>query len=63
MDEETALATLEQRRRSLRPLARLLPYVMRYRGLAIGAIVFLVLAAGTTLALPLAMRRIIDHGF
>jgi ATP-binding cassette subfamily B protein len=62
MDEEAALATLD-RRRSLRPLGRLVPYVMQYRGMVVGAGVFLVLAALTTLALPLAIRRIIDHGF
>lgn len=51
------------RRRSLRPLRRLAPYVMRYRGMAAGAIIFLVLAAATTLTLPLAVRRMIDNGF
>src|SRR5690606_8928641 len=34
-----------------------------YRGLALGALVFLVLAAAATLILPLAVRRMIDHGF
>lgn len=47
----------------MRPLARLFPYILRYRGLVSGAIVALLLAAGTTLALPLAVRRMIDHGF
>ncbi|WP_048645014.1 ABC transporter transmembrane domain-containing protein [Nitratireductor soli] len=51
------------RRRSLKPLRRLLPYVGRYRGLALGALVFLVMAAIATLTLPLAVRRMIDHGF
>ncbi|MGN6548850.1 MAG: ABC transporter transmembrane domain-containing protein [Pararhizobium sp.] len=51
------------RRRSLRPLARLAPYVRRYRGLVAGALVFLSVAAVVTLALPLAVRRVIDHGF
>ncbi|MEP4754072.1 MAG: ABC transporter transmembrane domain-containing protein, partial [Nitratireductor sp.] len=53
----------EKRRRSLRPLARLLPYLKRYPGLVAGAVVFLVLAAATTLTLPLAVRRMVDHGF
>ncbi|MGV1828867.1 ABC transporter transmembrane domain-containing protein [Agrobacterium vitis] len=48
--------------RSLKPLARLNPYLMRYRGMALAALVFLALAAVTTLALPLAVRRMIDHG-
>ncbi|MDP3897820.1 MAG: ABC transporter transmembrane domain-containing protein, partial [Mesorhizobium sp.] len=53
----------EARRRSLRPLARLFPYLGRYKGMVAAAIVFLALAAATTLALPLAVRRMIDHGF
>ncbi|MCO0638136.1 ABC transporter, partial [Lutimaribacter sp. EGI FJ00014] len=50
-------------RRSLHPLRRLAPYVGRYRGLVVGACFFLLLAAGATLTLPLAVRRMIDHGF
>ncbi len=51
------------KRRSLKPLRRLLPYVGRYRGLAACAGFFLVIAAIATLTLPLAVRRMIDHGF
>jgi ABC transporter, permease/ATP-binding protein len=50
-------------RRSLRPLSRLVPYVSRYRLLVAGALVSLAAAAMTTLALPLAVRRMIDAGF
>ena len=39
------------------------PYVMRYRGMVAGAVVFLALAAATTLALPAAVRQMVDHGF
>jgi ATP-binding cassette subfamily B protein len=47
----------------LQPLARLLPYVARYK-LSVGlALFFLLLAAITTLALPIAVRRVIDNGF
>ncbi|CAM5589682.1 ATP-binding cassette subfamily B protein [Aquamicrobium terrae] len=53
----------QARRRSLKPLSRLFPYIGRYRGLVVGAVVSLTLAAATTLALPLAVRRMIDHGF
>ncbi|MBB5667342.1 ATP-binding cassette subfamily B protein [Rhizobium leguminosarum] len=53
----------ENKRRSLRALGRLTPYVMRYRGLVAGALTSLALAAITSLALPLAVRRMIDHGF
>jgi ATP-binding cassette subfamily B protein len=49
--------------RSLKPLGRLFPYLGRYRGLVGGAIVFLVVAAVTTLLLPMAVRRMIDNGF
>ena len=48
---------------TLRPLARLFPYALRYRRLVAGAIVALLLAAGATLVLPLAVRRMIDNGF
>ncbi|MCR4267243.1 ABC transporter transmembrane domain-containing protein [Nitratireductor sp. ZSWI3] len=58
---ETAEAAAK--RRSLKPLRRLFPYVGRYRWLAVGALLFLVLAAIATLTLPLAVRRMIDHGF
>lgn len=53
----------QSKRRSLKPLSRLFPYVMRYRKLVAGALFFLGLAAVTTLALPLAVRRMVDHGF
>ena len=47
----------------LKPLALLLPYVRRYRGTALAALVALIVAALATLAVPLAFRRIIDFGF
>ncbi|RWO37057.1 ABC transporter transmembrane domain-containing protein [Mesorhizobium sp.] len=53
----------DERRRSLKPLRRLFPYITRYRKMVIGAVVSLTVAAATTLALPLAVRRMIDHGF
>ncbi|RWL94535.1 MAG: ATP-binding cassette domain-containing protein [Mesorhizobium sp.] len=56
-------ASGDQRRRSVRPLRNLFPYITRYRKLAVGAIISLVVAAVTTLALPMAVRRMIDHGF
>ena len=51
------------RGRSLQPLRRLLPYVVRYRKMVAGAVVSLVLAAAMTLTLPLAVGRMIDRGF
>ncbi len=56
-------AEREAKRRSLKPLRRLFPYLMRYRGMVAGAVFFLLLAAVTTLTLPLAVRRMIDKGF
>ncbi|WP_244498258.1 ABC transporter transmembrane domain-containing protein [Aureimonas ureilytica] len=53
----------EKKSRTLKPLARLWPYVKRHRGLVAGALVFLLLASITTLSFPLAVRRVVDHGF
>ena len=50
-------------RARLKPLAGLLPYVRRYPGLLVGAAMALLVAALATLAVPLAVRRMIDFGF
>ena len=47
----------------MRPLLALLPYVMRYRGRVLAALVALLVAATATLIVPLAVRRMIDFGF
>lgn len=47
----------------LRPLLALAPYVARYRGRALLALVSLTVAAFTTLIVPIAVRRMIDFGF
>jgi ATP-binding cassette subfamily B protein len=47
----------------LRPLLALAPYVARYRGRALLAFIALTIAAVTTLAVPIAVRRMIDFGF
>jgi ATP-binding cassette subfamily B protein len=49
--------------KAIKPLARLLPYLSRYRFLVAGALFALTLSAAATLALPLAVRRMVDHGF
>src|SRR5262245_54532269 len=49
--------------RSLKPLLRLLPIVGRYRSKVAMAIAALAIAATATLAVPMAVRRLIDHGF
>jgi len=50
-------------RAKLRPLLALAPYVARYRGRALLALVSLTVAAVTTLVVPVAARRMIDFGF
>ncbi|MBV9555812.1 MAG: ABC transporter, partial [Pseudolabrys sp.] len=51
------------RRFKVRPLLLLVPYVRRYTGRVIIALVALVIAALTTLLVPIAVRRMIDFGF
>lgn len=48
---------------SLRPLLRLRPYLLRHKAMLAVAFLALVVAAAATLAVPLAMRRMIDLGF
>src|SRR5260370_2305914 len=58
-----AAAAPSPRKAKLRPLLALLPYIWRYRGRAIAAVCALVLAALATLAVPVAVRRMMDFGF
>ncbi|MCG6207299.1 ATP-binding cassette domain-containing protein [Rhodopseudomonas sp. HC1] len=51
------------KRSRLRPLLALAPYVARYRIRALLALAALIVAAVTTLVVPLAVRRLIDFGF
>ncbi len=53
----------ERRRGALKPLRMLLPYILRYKPQLAGAGLALVAAAGATLTVPIAVRRMIDHGF
>ncbi len=50
-------------RRDLRPLKRLLPYLARYRGRVILALLSLLVASTATLIIPVAVRRLLDNGF
>jgi len=60
----TAAAPRDARqRRSLAPLKGLWPHLARYRGNLIAALVAIFAAAAATLALPVAVRRMIDFGF
>ena len=47
----------------MRPLKLLAPYLKRHPGRLAAALGALMLATLSTLALPMALRRIIDHGF
>jgi ATP-binding cassette subfamily B protein len=49
--------------RDWRPLRSLLPYLARRRADVTLAAVFLVLSTGASLAIPIAFRGVIDHGF
>ena len=49
--------------RNLRPLLRLTPFLRPYRRQLFFALIALLAAAGATLAVPVAVRRIIDNGF
>jgi ATP-binding cassette subfamily B protein len=59
----TATGGQRSRKTSLRPLLALWPYIARYRGQALAALGALVVASAATLAVPLAVRRMIDFGF
>lgn len=60
---EAQTGSPEKGRTNLRPLVSLLPYVARYRWRALAALGALILAALTTLVVPIAVRRMIDFGF
>jgi ATP-binding cassette, subfamily B, bacterial len=55
--------TREENTRSLKPLVRLTPYLRRYRHQITLALLALIIASVATLLVPIAVRRIIDHGF
>lgn len=49
--------------RSVKPLRRLVPFVLAYPGLLTAFVIFLILASGLTLLLPAAFRLVVDCGF
>ncbi|MBY0363649.1 MAG: ATP-binding cassette domain-containing protein, partial [Phreatobacter sp.] len=51
------------RRSKFRPLMKFLPFMLRHRGMLAGAGLALLVASLATLAVPLAIRRMIDFGF
>ncbi len=60
---ESQITEPAKSRARLRPLLALAPYVARYKGRAILALISLTIAAITTLLVPVAVRRMIDMGF
>ena len=52
-----------ERRASLRPLLALRPYLLRHKGMLAVALIALIVSAGATLAVPLAVGRMIDLSF
>lgn len=56
-------STEPKEKASPRALLPLLPYVLRYKPRIAGALVAVTMAAAATLAVPLAIRRMIDFGF
>jgi ATP-binding cassette subfamily B protein len=51
------------RSRSMRPLGSLAPFALAHKGRIIGAFVALAVASAATLAIPVAVRRVVDFGF
>lgn len=60
---EGPAAAAPPRRPKLRPLMKFLPFMLRHPGMLAGAGVALLVASLATLAVPLAIRRMIDFGF
>jgi len=60
---EAEAAAGQAKRRSLRPLAGLAPYLIRYRLMLAIAFVALLASALAMLAVPTAVRQMIDYGF
>jgi len=56
-------AERREKSKNLAPLRALKPFVIPYRGMIAAAGLALVVAAAATLALPIAVRGVIDHGF
>ena len=72
MSRENAAETVNQmeeeakrrpRGRNLQPLRALLPFILRYPVMLLAAFIALIMATLATLALPVAVRFMIDNGF
>lgn len=63
IDNTGSGAQQREKSKNLRPLRNLAPFLLRYRGRVLCALVALIVASAATLAVPLAVRRMIDLGF
>jgi ATP-binding cassette, subfamily B, bacterial len=52
-----------QKSNDLRPLRRIAPFLAKYLRQICFALIALVVASATTLVIPVAVRRVLDHGF
>lgn len=59
----TGVVADDKARKSLRPLLELKPYLLRHKSMIAGALIALVVSAMAMLAVPIAVRRMIDVGF
>ncbi|MFC7380198.1 ABC transporter transmembrane domain-containing protein [Brevundimonas sp. GCM10030266] len=62
-EQMTEAGGRREKRRDVRPLARLLPYALRHKGHLVMAMFWLIMSTVTSLSLTAAARGAIDHGF
>ena len=60
---ETSPTIAPSTRLKIQPLLKLLPLLRPYRARAVLALVALLMASAATLVIPIAARRVVDHGF
>jgi len=63
MQESLSRGVAESAPRSLKPLRRVLPYLLPYKKAMLGAFIALVAASGTVLVIGSGLRAVIDRGF
>ena len=60
----TDLSPASQKRvKALRPLSMLVPFIAPYKGTLLLAMIALLVSSAALLAMPMAVRNVIDHGF
>jgi len=57
------ISTERPKASSLKPLRSLVPFILAYRGVLVAALLALLVASAAMLALPVALRYLIDNGF